>query len=841
VQATRDEGTALLTSMLVLVLMVGITAGLTALVITDTRVRSLDGTRTQSFYAAHAGLERLTSDLGDLFRTNFAPTGAQVNAIAAGGPALGVQWLEPDGSDGYTITFPQDGSGNPLTAVSTVNSGPFQGLVGLATQYQMRVTARLPDRSEASLTRALQTVAIPVFQFGIFSENDLSFFAGPNFNFGGRVHTNENLFLAQGNGTTLTLADRVTAVGEIVRTNLSNGWPNGTNYTGTVRAITAPATFRNLGMGEGSLVGTIGSSLNDPTWTNLSESTYNFNIRNGRTGARRLDLPITAFGGGPIELVRRPVVNEHVTAPAVLQERFFSMASLRILLSDTAADITNLPTVTSTPPIELGLLEPAGYTVSSAPMRPPFAQTPDVATTGLRVPFNTPLLGGYIKIEKQTAPGTWVDVTLEILSLGLNSRQYISDLPGAASMCADSTPNAIIRMQRPWDNGNVCYTNTQLTTDGGAPYLLASRRYVPNVLYDPREAALRDAAPTSMVFAGIIHYIELDARNLSRWFSGAMPASSCSPSCSGTNSLNVNGYTVYFSDRRGNRNAANAETGELGFEDIVNPASGTGTPNNTLNTGEDFNGNGTLETYGRIARVPYGVPATWAGMAAPLQSSTLIWSNTGTTDQYAIARRNPPIFFRRALKISNGALGNLVAPGLTIASENPAYLQGNWNANSSGFGNPHVATAIIADAVTLLSNDWNDRNSLLYPHQHDATTLRHASDTWYRAAIISGKGIAFPQPSGTSADYGTDGGAHNFLRYIENWSGHQLNFRGSIVSFFRSRQGVGTYKCCAIVYSPPTRGYNFDTEFLTPSLLPPRTPMFRDVNLTGFAQIIRPQ
>jgi hypothetical protein len=50
---------------------------------------------------------------------------------------------------------------------------------------------------------------------------------------------------------------------------------------------------------------------------------------------------------------------------------------------------------------------------------------------------------------------------------------------------------------------------------------------------------------------------------------------------------------------------------------------------------------------------------------------------------------------------------------------------------------------------------------------------------------------------------------------------------------------VGTYKCCQNVYSPPTRGYNFDTEFLTPSLLPPRTPMFRDVNILTFRQILR--
>ena len=87
------------------------------------------------------------------------------------------------------------------------------------------------------MRRTLQTVAVPVFQFGLFSENDLSFFAGPNFNFGGRVHSNANVYLASGNGTTLTLADRVTAVGEVIRTNLSNGWDTNTNYTGTVQVI----------------------------------------------------------------------------------------------------------------------------------------------------------------------------------------------------------------------------------------------------------------------------------------------------------------------------------------------------------------------------------------------------------------------------------------------------------------------------------------------------------------------------------------------------------------------------------------------------------------------------
>ena len=67
-----------------------------------------------------------------------------------------------------------------------------------------------------------------------------------------------------------------------------------------------------------------------------------------------------------------------------------------------------------------------------------------------------------------------------------------------------------------------------------------------------------------------------------------------------------------------------------------------------------------------------------------------------------------------------------------------------------------------------------------------------------------------------------------------------LNYRGSIVSFFISRQAVGSYKCCDNVYKAPTRGFNFDTDFLLPSLLPPGTPMFRDVNTLTFRQLLRP-
>src|SRR5262249_17966410 len=143
-----------------------------------------------------------------------------------------------------------------------------------------------------------------------------------------------------------------------------------------------------------------------------------------------------------------------------------------------------------------------------------------------------------------------------------------------------------------------CSTANQRALAGGATP--ARYNWSPLTLFDTREGELRDSTADTEPphFGGIVHYVELDANNLRRWLLGQIGAT-------GPNTMNVTGYVVYFSDRRGNRNAANAETAEYGFEDIVNPGSATGTPNGGLpETGEDFNGNGTLETYGQNPRAP---------------------------------------------------------------------------------------------------------------------------------------------------------------------------------------------------------------------------------------------
>ena len=64
---------------------------------------------------------------------------------------------------------------------------------------------------------------IPVFQFGLFSETDLAYFPGPGFDFGGRVHTNGNLFLATSSSSGLIFHSKITAAGEVIRAQMANG------------------------------------------------------------------------------------------------------------------------------------------------------------------------------------------------------------------------------------------------------------------------------------------------------------------------------------------------------------------------------------------------------------------------------------------------------------------------------------------------------------------------------------------------------------------------------------------------------------------------------------------
>ena len=231
---------------------------------------------------------------------------------------------------GTTSRSARTPAGNPTTIQppNPIKTGPYEGLIALQTPYQIDVTAKTSTGGEVHLSRTIESVAIPVFQFGTFSDVDLSFFAGPNFNFGGRVHTNGNLFLSQGTGATLTLAGKVTAVKEVVRQRLQNGVSIDTApaHAGIVSMATSASAFRDLVRTEGSVVdfpvtnpANPDPSWNEPTWHGISLSSYNSWIRNGRTGAKTLNLPLITVGGTNPDLIRRPPVERERRQPGTVQ------------------------------------------------------------------------------------------------------------------------------------------------------------------------------------------------------------------------------------------------------------------------------------------------------------------------------------------------------------------------------------------------------------------------------------------------------------------------------------------------------------------------------------------
>jgi hypothetical protein len=406
--------------------------------------------------------------------------------------------------------------------------------------------------------------------------------------------------------------------------------------------------------------------------------------------------------------------------------------------------------------------------------------------------------------------------------------------------------NAILRLQEFAD------VNGDGVADRNAPGTGTS--WYPINFYDPREGGVRDTAlaGSQCNVNGIMNAVEIDAGNLRAWLrnnAGSGPLVDPGP---------VNGYLLYFSDRRGmapdprSTPVANQINGEYGFEDVVNVAtSATGTPNGAdggaAEPGEDVDGNGVLDTWG-AANVGVGFRQATAG-------NPYVAVNCLT-----VGRANRVTGARHVLRLIDGALGNLPMPlgatglnggGFTVASENPVYVLGDYNSNTAAgawIDAGHAAAGILADAVTLLSNPvasvstatagWNDEKDMANP---TTLTNRNSTTTSYRVAIAAGKSLTFPNATGANSnDWGTDGGVHNFLRYIEDWSGQTLWYEGSLVSLYTSQYATGTFKCCNTVYSPPGRNYSFDNLFLNPANLPPGTPTFTDIVNLSYRQDFTP-
>ncbi|MGB9484639.1 MAG: pilus assembly PilX N-terminal domain-containing protein [Terriglobia bacterium] len=528
---------------------------------------------------------------------------------------------------------------------------------------------------------------------------------------------------------------------------------------------------------------------------------------------------------------------------------------------------------------------------------------------------------GY-NVYRTTTPGTYTGTGNGVINLVVGTPQGTSWMSPYSPTATFTDSGAITPTSSASGPPSSSCTNTAIihleeaapgvSLTGNPINVLTPSNFVPINMYDAREGEVRDttctngcASPqTNPTLNGIMNLVEIDVGNLQQWYAGNI-ATSGKYAFNGPDALDNSGYILYVSDRRmncndgqydleGNCASGFGETGEFGNEDLINPSVQSGAPNGVLDAPEDVDGTGVLYTYGAYAHPiatpqsvsPSGVTVGGATTTGkwPAIISSLANSSTENPVEVRItgtqAQKNSVVVFRRALRLVNGTLGNLpplaaaqaatcsggTAGGFTVTSENPVYIQGDYNASVANAFNDaaplcHVPASVMADTVTLLSNNWwlgaqpdpsspysGDANSFANPTTPNCPNQRCATTTYYRTAIMAGKNNSFPfYANGTTPtfaglhqDFGTDGGTHNFLRYNEDWGNATLNYLGSMASFYISRQGTGIYKCCNTVYNPPTRNYTFDTDFQNISELPPGTPRFTDVNALSYFQSVLP-
>ncbi len=183
---SRQKGMIMIAAVVMLagLMFIATSSSLNSLGTAKVETTALDETRT--FYAAEAAIEWGSAELKQLLLINLDPEQSVLDS------------LPYPNMDGYTYDlFDVTKEGVPTQEIIT--AGDYMGLIGYVTRYNVMARA-LSGRSSTTINREVQHQFIPLFQFGVFYDEDLEIFPGPTMTFEGRVHTNANLYMGSNSG-----------------------------------------------------------------------------------------------------------------------------------------------------------------------------------------------------------------------------------------------------------------------------------------------------------------------------------------------------------------------------------------------------------------------------------------------------------------------------------------------------------------------------------------------------------------------------------------------------------------------------------------------------------------
>ncbi len=181
----QEGGLALVATLMVVVMMGAIIATGLHTAISVTRTSNADHLGSRAFYAAEASAEAATSQLAIALKD-----GVITNEELAG--------IQPPDLPPFDLSqFTIGRVGDPR--VETITDGGYAGLYALTQDIDITATALGPTGAYHAVVLGVKVQAIPIFQFGVFYEEDLEIHPGPPMEFRGRVHSNSDIYLSSNN------------------------------------------------------------------------------------------------------------------------------------------------------------------------------------------------------------------------------------------------------------------------------------------------------------------------------------------------------------------------------------------------------------------------------------------------------------------------------------------------------------------------------------------------------------------------------------------------------------------------------------------------------------------
>lgn len=476
---SKDErGAALATALFLMAILAAVAMSVLAVVNNESRIAGSDLQRTQTFYAGAAGIEKMTNDFSSLFSRTSRPTSTQLTTIANSVPTElvneGFTFSQSIALDNVGLDAMRASQGIVGTAYPqvTIPSGPFAGLSASVAPWDLNTTATSRTGAQVKLTRKMNNYLIPIFQFGMFSNEDLEFHPGPDFTFNGRIHANGNLYLS-GN---VKFLEKLTTANEVVRDLMRNGKEHDANVKVVVGSTEVSMTKGSVNDGPNFAGATSGSrgyfpgspsGTNNSSWNSTSTATaqsgvanqFGGQVQSRTTGISPLLLPMQLDGNATREIIKRRMPNDNQT---LSESRYHSKAQIRILIDDeSGGGSSGIPSgrgvlLSQFNPVPLPMNTTSGralwrvtdagtYTDTSSTAVKQGSSSGPLADTvrgvkgvsansanGVRIPAGAGITG-KILIEIVATNGTAYDVTTQILSLGMTTGE----------------PNAIINLQRP--------------------------------------------------------------------------------------------------------------------------------------------------------------------------------------------------------------------------------------------------------------------------------------------------------------------------------------------------------------------------------------------------------